>query len=285
LLQAGAFEGPVTSWAEAMARSDGWDAPVITSKTLESALQVRDGLAIFEQDGVIRENILYSTTVLASIIFALSLRPGHLNVIEFGGGLGTGYFQNRKILQNLRGVQISWNIVERPDLAALGSEHFEKSDLHFFSSVDAAIASLKEIPDLFLFSGSLQCIAEPLTLLDRMIKMGARVLAFDRLLVSPTAEHAVFIQHPDPKKHYPATYPAWCFSKDVFIRDLVEKRFTLVDHFSTDPQAHFDHCGMIFIHHPWSADINFHVDSDLLTSVGQSSKRQLFEYAKYRDRS
>jgi putative methyltransferase (TIGR04325 family) len=233
-----------------MARADGWDSPSITNKTLDSALRVRDGLAAFEQDGVVRPRILYSTTVLTFISLVLSLRPGHLDVIEFGGGLGTGYFQNRKILSNLTGVQISWNIVERPDLASLGSQYFEKPDLRFFSDIETAVAALNAAPEFFLFSGSLQCIAEPLSLLEQIIKLGVRVVAFDRLLVAPTREHAVFIQHPDPKIYYAATYPAWCFSKDLFISDLIAKGFTLIEHFTDSPQAYFDHCGMIFIRHP-----------------------------------
>jgi putative methyltransferase (TIGR04325 family) len=97
----------MTSWEEALALSDGWDAEAITKKTLQSALQVRDGLTEFEQDGVGREYILYSDTVLAFIIFSLSLHPGHMNVIDFGGGLGASYFQNRRILQNLRGIEVT----------------------------------------------------------------------------------------------------------------------------------------------------------------------------------
>jgi putative methyltransferase (TIGR04325 family) len=240
------FEGPIPSWAEAIMRSDGWDAAVITSKTLESALQVRDGLAEFERDGVVQRTIVYSNAILTGIIFALSSGSKHLRVIDFGGGLGTGYFQNRKILQHLPSVSISWHVVERPDLATLGSQHFERPDLHFSPCLDVINANLEAAPDLFIFSGSFQFIVEPLTLLDQLINIEPRVLVFDRLLVAQSGKHAIFIQHP-PATHYPATYPTWCFAKDLFIEQVIERGFNLIDEFPGDPESRFDHCSMVFV--------------------------------------
>jgi putative methyltransferase (TIGR04325 family) len=245
-LPAEEFEGPIPSWDAAIARSDGWDEPSITTKTLASALKVRDGLAEFEQDGLVYERISYSPTVLAFIILALSRRTGQLNILEVGGGLGQGYFQNRKIMQNLCNVRIAWSIVERPDLAKLGTEYFAKSDLRFFSSMEIALHELDNAPEFVLFSGSLQYLAEPFDILDKITSAGAKILCFDRLLVSPTDQHAIFIQHP-PKILYQATYPTWCFSKDLFIENVVSRGFALVDHLTSNPKAEFDHCGMIFV--------------------------------------
>jgi putative methyltransferase (TIGR04325 family) len=245
-LPAKEFEGPIPSWEAALARSDGWDEPSITIKTLESALKVRDGLAEFEQDGLAYEQILYSPAVLAFIILALSRCAGQLSILEVGGGLGQGYYQNRKILQNLCKVRIAWSIVERPDLAKLGTEYFAKSDLRFFSSLESALDELENAPEFVLFSGSLQYLTNPFDILDQITEIGTTVLAFDRLLVSPTDKHAIFIQHP-PKILYHATYPAWCFSKDLFIDKIVSRGFALVEHFTSSPKAEFDHCGMIFV--------------------------------------
>jgi putative methyltransferase (TIGR04325 family) len=234
------------SWDQAFAESDGWDSSAITNKTLESALKVRNGVAEFEQDGVVCEKIRYSATVIAFLILAISRQSGHLNILEFGGGLATGYFQNRKILRNLPAARILWNIVERPNLAKLGAAYFAKSDLRFFHSLDQAAAELKTIPDAFLFSGSLHCVARPLTLLDHAIGLGAKILAFDRLLVSAEGEHAIYVQRPDPGIYYAATYPVWCFSKELFVKDLTSRGFTLIENFASNQAANFDHCGMIF---------------------------------------
>ena len=245
----GSFEGPTSSWEEATAQSDGWDASVITDKTLVMSQKVRDGLIVYAQDTIALDRIQYSDTILAFIALALARQTDHLEIVDFGGSLGTNYFQNRKILEYLDELQrpIIWNVIERPILATLGKEHFANAKLKFFSSLHEAIAGEGIRPDAFLFSGSLQYTDDPFCLLDQVMRAGAGILAFDRLLVSPTDSHQSFIQHPDPEKHYPATYPVWCFSKDLFIGNLTSKGFKLIEHFTTDPSAHFDHCGMIFV--------------------------------------
>ena len=39
----GDFEGPISSWEEAVARSDGWDSPAMMTKALAAAFKVREG--------------------------------------------------------------------------------------------------------------------------------------------------------------------------------------------------------------------------------------------------
>ena len=210
-------------------------------------MKVSGGIIEFEQDTIIQDTINYSPTILAFIILALSRHKDKLDIIDFGGSLATNYFQNRKVLQHLEQTQFTWNVIERPVLAKLGREHLSNANLHFFSSLREAMNSSNGASDCFLFSGSLQYVAEPLVVLDEVIGLGAKLVALDRLLVSPEDGPQVFIQHPNPEMHYPATYPVWCFSKKAFIRNLVSKGFTLVDNFTHNPNAHFDHCGMIFV--------------------------------------
>jgi putative methyltransferase (TIGR04325 family) len=240
------FEGPLPSWEAAMSRSDGWDSPLITDKTLDAARKVRDGLIEFEQDGLARKKIIYSATILAFLLLVLSRHQNVLNIIDFGGGLGSNYVQNRKILRQLTATAVRWNVVERATFAKLGIEQFQTSELNFFSTLEAALSNQTPIPAL-LFSGSLQYIIDPLSLLDRVVNAGIEIIAFDRLLVGPGEKHAVFIQHPDQNVFYKATYPVWCFSKDAFVAWLVSKGFILVEDFTSNPEGHFDHCGLIFI--------------------------------------
>jgi putative methyltransferase (TIGR04325 family) len=244
------FEGPFASWKEAEARSDGWDSPEITAKTLEVSLKVRDGIAAFQQDTIVYDKIDYSATILAFLLLALSRHPDNLSIVDFGGSLGTNYFQNRKILERLSVESLTWNIVERPDIVKLGNQHFAGSTLRFFAGLDEAIESLGGRADSFLFSGSLQYVEEPFSLLDEAIDSGARVVAFDRLLVSAAHRHAVFIQRPDPGEYYRATYPAWRFSRDLFVREIASKGFSLVEHFPLDVHPRFDYCGMLFVRTP-----------------------------------
>ena len=241
------FVGPLDSWQQAVARSDGWDADAITAKTLDAALKVRDGLVEWEQDTILSQKILYSPAILAMLALALSRRREHLNVIDFGGNLATNYYQNRKILRRLAGTRVTWSIVERPIFVELGRQHFARDGLEFHASVDEALQALGDTPDAFLFSGSLQCLAEPIATLERVAASGVRVLAFDRLIVSPDDTHRIYVQCPDPDYYYRATYPTWCFAKAPFIAHLGAKGYSLVEDFTQTPDAQFDHCGLVFV--------------------------------------
>jgi putative methyltransferase (TIGR04325 family) len=243
----GPFVGPFDSWQQAVERSDGWDADVITARSLASALAVRDGLVEWEQDTIACDKILYSPAILAMLVLAAARDGGRLDVIDFGGNLATNYYQNRKILGALGGKDVRWHIVERPVFVELGRRHFAHGELAFHPSVDDALAAVGRIPDAFLFSGSLQCLAEPIALLDRVAAAAPPVLAFDRLLVAPDDTHRIYVQRPDPKYYYPATYPSWCFAKAPFIAHLGAAGYALVEDFTQTPDRPFDHCGMLFI--------------------------------------
>jgi putative methyltransferase (TIGR04325 family) len=242
----GQFEGPISSWEEAVALSDGWDSPDITTKVLSAALKVRDGLAEFEQDTIVHEKIIYSPTILAFLFLALASQKDRLNIIDLGGSLGSNYFQNRKLLKHITQTRIAWNIIDRPHIVKIGNERFQRSELKFFPGLEAARAGLADLPDAFLFSGSLQYFSEPISAINDVITAGAKIIAFDRVLVSPQASHGIYIQHSDREEYYAATFPVWCFSRDALIGHVTSRGFKLVEHFTPKPNTHFDHCGMLF---------------------------------------
>ena len=231
----------------AASRSDGWSSKAIIDKTLPNALKVRDGLIAFEQDGVVRKTIVYSPTILA-FLHLVHARSNHIiNLIDFGGGLGTNYFQNRKILKRLPNTKIRWNVVEQDTFADLGMTHFANTELTFNKTLEDLLSGPPSHFGGLLFSGSLQCVPTPFSLLEEAIEAGINIIAMDRLLLSPTRQHAVYIQHPDPNIYYSASYPVWCFAKDVFIAWFGYRGFKLVEHFTSDPDKAFDHAGLIFV--------------------------------------
>jgi putative methyltransferase (TIGR04325 family) len=246
-LTPGGFEGPFSSWEEAVSRSDGWDSPLITEKTFAAALKVRDGLAAYEQDGLPRNSIIYSCTILSFLILSLSRSKHGIDIIDFGGGLGSNYIQNRAVLRHMAATPIRWNVVERPIIAKLGLENFRSDELFFYSSLQEAWLRSTPLPDSILFSGSLQYVASPFALLDEVISANLRIIALDRVLIAPRGDSAPFVQHPDRRVLYQATYPVWCFSRDKLILWFRDRGFELVEHFTSDREANFDHCGMIFV--------------------------------------
>jgi putative methyltransferase (TIGR04325 family) len=239
----GHFEGPFASWTLAVAQSETWDAPEITELFLRSALAAKEGKIACEHDGMPYNHPAYSHTMLAFLLLATA-RDGGLNIVDFGGGLGSGYFQNARLLR-LMSSSVRWNIVERPIFVKLGIEHFQNDALRFYSALGEAIARSKS--NSLIFSSSLQYVEEPFALIDEATRSAIRILAIDRTLTWGRPDDGIFLQHP-PKAHYRATFACRCFSKHRFIARLAELGFALVEDFTRNPPYPADFCesGMIF---------------------------------------
>ncbi|HXQ13473.1 MAG TPA: methyltransferase, TIGR04325 family [Caulobacteraceae bacterium] len=239
-LRRGPLEGPLGSWEAAAERASGWDSPGIVEQALEAALKVRDGAAAFERDSVARGSIIYSPTILAALLLAAD-RYRALNIIDFGGGLGSNYFQNLRLISALSAVPTSWNVVERAPLARLGVEQFQTAQLRFHEDLNAVRL---EHPVL-LFTGSLQYVADAFALLEQVLDL-TDIIALDRVLVWGEPEHAFFVQRLDARRFGPVTLPTWCFAKDALIDWFAAHGFRLVEHFVGAPRR-FENCGMLFV--------------------------------------
>jgi putative methyltransferase (TIGR04325 family) len=230
------LEGPYSTWQEAVTNSAGWDAPEILDKTLELSLKMRDGIIEFQQDLIEYRRICYSETILAFLSMSSGMNHGKLDIVDFGGSLGTNFAQNRKFLRPfIDDGNCHWNIVERPPTVDLGRKHFENHNLRFFASLDEIKMQRGYIPKFYLFSGSMQCVEEPFSLLDLIIADGANLIAFDRILVSPKTQHEILIQ-----PHHGITFPTWCFSRNLFVQTMAKKGFAFVEEFSIPPGEQFD---------------------------------------------
>lgn len=127
------FRHGYKSWDDALAKAEGYDSEKITSRLLSAATKVRDGSAAYERDGVLFSEIKYSWPLLAAL--SLSRRESQsLRVLDWGGSLGSSYFQNKDLLES-SGCKLNWTIVEQAHLAELGRREFQSNSLHFSSSL------------------------------------------------------------------------------------------------------------------------------------------------------
>lgn len=90
--------GNFSSWNEAVIRSTGYDSQIILEKVKNSLLMVRDGMAPYERDSVIFSEVQYSFPLLSGLMWIAAQNNGRLNVLDFGGSLGSSYFQNLHFL-------------------------------------------------------------------------------------------------------------------------------------------------------------------------------------------
>ena len=121
------FTGDHPDWGAALSESTGYDAPVILERTRDALRKVRDGEVAFERDSVVFAEQDYQFPLLACLLRAALESRGELNVLDFGGSLGSSYFQCRSFLPPL--ARLRWNIVEQAKHVECGRREFANEQL------------------------------------------------------------------------------------------------------------------------------------------------------------
>ena len=212
------LSGDYRSWEEAMAASTGYDSEIILEKTKTALSKVKNGEAVYERDSVLFDEIQYAWPLLAGLMWVAARCGGMLNVLDFGGSLGSTYFQNRGFLSALPGAR--WNIIEQSSRVAIGQAYFEDDNLRFYANIAECLAHTQ--PNVVLLSGVLQCLECPYTVFDQILKLSCDHVIIDRtpFWAGPTDRLCV---QTVPPSIYPASYPIWIFSTPRFRTYLNEE--------------------------------------------------------------
>lgn len=80
----------------------------------------------------------------------------HLHVIDFGGGFGQEYLNDRNILEDMQGVK--WIVVDQQKHVAYGKEHLQTEKLLFSECLQEAAELAEEKCSLLIFGSVLQYI-------------------------------------------------------------------------------------------------------------------------------
>jgi len=219
------FFGFYESWDKAKAKSTGWNADNVLKKVSESLLKVKNGQAVYERDSVLFDKIQYSEPLLAILQRAAIEHSGELRVLDFGGSLGTTYFQNRQFLSSLK--KLEWRIVEQENYAQEGIKHFQNEQLKFFTDFQQALAGEK--PDVLIVSSVIQYLPKPFEMIEKFLSSGIEYIVFDRTSFLAGTDHKIAIQKVKPSI-YEATLPIWFFNYEKFLRQFTDK-YDLVEEF------------------------------------------------------
>jgi len=87
------FSGPYRTWSDARAASTGYDEPAILARMTAATRTVAAGRAAYERDTVLFPEPAADPLLLAELTALASLRPAGLRVLDFGGALGSTWFQ------------------------------------------------------------------------------------------------------------------------------------------------------------------------------------------------
>jgi len=207
------FRGEFTTWEEASSQCSGYEEQSILSRVLASTLEVKRGNAVYERDSVIFSEIHYSWPILSGLMRAAALNSGVLNVLDFGGSLGSSFFQNRKFLVGLKDV--SWNVVEQPHFVKAGIEHIQDEILKFYMTIDDCLA--ENSPNVIILSSVLQYVRDPMALLECLAGLGVETLIIDRTCYLKEGSRSILKIQEISNSIYVAKYPCRFFIEDQLL--------------------------------------------------------------------
>jgi len=204
--------GNYSTWDEAKKKCVGYDSAVIFNKVKKAALSVEAGEAKFERDSVLFYKEEYNWQVLTCLMLIASRENGILHVTDFGGSLGSFFYQHHKILKMLN--EVKWGIVEQPHFVDCGNESLLRENLNFYYTVKECLQHQKN-QTLFL-SSVLQYLETPFEQIANFLNFEFEYILIDRTAFTVHEQDEITVQKIHPKI-YNASYPAWFFNERKFL--------------------------------------------------------------------
>lgn len=210
-LTAPTFSGKYGTWEEASKSSSGYDSRAIFDKVYDASLKVKNGSAVYERDSIVFDKIEYSWPVLSALLWIATQNDNKLNIVDFGGSLGSSYYQNRYFLAHLK--ELRWNIVEQAMFVELGRKEFKNEHLRFFPDLNECYKS--EHPQVILCSSVIQYLERPYDFIDTVGSLGFTYIIIDRTPFILKGEDKITVQKVPPAI-YDASIPCWLLNLDKF---------------------------------------------------------------------
>jgi putative methyltransferase (TIGR04325 family) len=222
------FEGDYPTWEEASALCSGYDNESILKKVLDATLKVKYGEAVYERDSVVFNKIHYAWPVTAALMWAAAQRGGRLSVLDFGGSLGSSYFQNRQFFEGL--ADVHWSVVEQSHFVEAGQQHIQDEHLRFYKTIHECVKL--ENPNIVLLSSVLQYLEKPEELLSTLLEINFPIIIVDLTIINLDHKRKIYVQKV-PSSIYSASYPVWSLPEKEIFALFKANNYSLMTDFET----------------------------------------------------
>jgi len=220
------FRGEYPTWAAARAASGGYDRASILDKVRDATIKVKSGEAVYERDSMLFDRVEYSWPILAALMWSATMSGGRLSVLDFGGSLGSAYFQNRKFLNRLD--DFDWGVVEQPHYVETGRKFIADDRLRFFPTIEECVGAIA--PNTVLLGSVIHYVESYRSQLAALTAFRPRVIAIDRTIVNDGATDRIYVQDVPPAV-YEASYPCYSLSEPSLIDALDRHGYELITDF------------------------------------------------------
>jgi putative methyltransferase (TIGR04325 family) len=222
-----AFRGHYRSWADARKDSSGYNNADIAARVLAATLKVRAGEACYERDSVLFERPSPRYPLVAELLATAGEFDNKLSVLDFGGALGSLYFQHRSYLERVH--DLKWGVVEQQSFLDVGCSNLTDGCLQFHESIAACASNIN--PGIAIASCVLQYLPDPLSALQDLLRATPKTI-IDRLPLIDARVDRLTVQTVD-ERIYRASYPAWFFARDRFIEAISDAGYRVVTEFES----------------------------------------------------
>ncbi len=216
------WSGNYKSWKEAQEKCTGYDSALILEKCKTALLKVKNGEAVYERDSVLFDEIQYSWALLAGLQKAALENDGKLCVLDFGGSLGSSFYQNKDFLSGVKNLE--WCIVEQPHFVDCGKKYFEDGQLKFYHTIEACLE--KHTPNVLLLASVINYLEEPYWWIEKFIQLKIPYILLDRTVCIDAGKDILTVQNV-PEKIYRASYPCWLLNSSR-LKNAFELKYKLL---------------------------------------------------------
>lgn len=221
------WSGDYASWQLAKQKCDGYDTDIILNQCKNALFSVKNGEKAYERDGIVFDEIAYSWPLLAMLQRIATDNKGELCVLDFGGSLGSSYYQNKDFLSTIKNIK--WCIVEQAHFVECGKQHFQNEQLHFYYSINDCLSENK--PHILLLSSVLAYLERPMDWINTFIALDLPYIIIDRNAFVDNKKPILTVERV-PLSMYKASYPSWFFNFEQFINPFL-KHYSIVSIFDS----------------------------------------------------
>jgi putative methyltransferase (TIGR04325 family) len=210
------WKGSYKNFEDAKALCTGYEAENILETVRASTKKVTKGEAVYERDGYIFNELQHNWPLIAMLKTIAAKSNNVLNVIDFGGSLGSTYNYVSKVLSPA--INITWNVIEQDNFYACGKAEFETENVKFYKTIDECIAVNKNI-NILLLSSVLQYLPNVSVFIDDIKKYEFEYVLMDRTSFTKFNEGFWTVQKV-PEHIYTAMYPCYFFNYNKLVESF-----------------------------------------------------------------
>jgi len=220
-------KGDYPTWQAAARVTHGYGNPSILAAVQEATRKVVRGEAKYERDQVLFNDDVKRWPVIGALLRqALTESPGKLlGVMDFGGSLGSTYYQIRDVVEAV--VKLRWVVIDQETFVAAGKAEFATENLRFRASIGECLS--RDEPSVALLSSVLPFLEEPYLILEEVLAAGLQTIIIDRTPLVEGAKDRLTVQY-IPESLGGGSYPAWFLSRGK-LEALIRNKYTILSTF------------------------------------------------------